>query len=244
MTSPQKPNDRQSRFEKIQDIVMEDLSRIKQAQTPFVILNSKEYEPLEVIEERYEKYERFYRPENFQRLGDIELTQKALDVRRKLGHAIEEIRSIVQKRSTNENPALPGDHSGLFVSEDDRAMGGLYFRDALAYIQLGDLNEAYTLLKSAIFYDQTSGLAKAYLGYMTFKRRAYVDNAIDEARQLLTEAASLSPEDCDVFVLRGRFFARMGDVNDLMETINQIEILEPAHPMLDRLQRKANQLKV
>jgi hypothetical protein len=78
---------------------------------------------------------------------------------------------------------------------------------------------------------------------MTFKRRAYVDNAIDEARQLLTEAASLSPDDCDVFVLRGRFFARMGDVKDLMETINQIEILEPAHPMLDRLQRKANQLR-
>lgn len=244
MTSPQNPSDRQSRFEKIHDIVMEDLSRIQQAATPFVILNSKEYEPIELIEERYEKYERFYRPENFQRLGDIELTQKALDIRRRLGHAIEEIRAIVQRRSTNENPSVSGDYAGLFVTDDDRAMGSLYFRDALAYIQLGDLNEAYTLLQSAISYDETSGLAKAYLGYMTFKRRAYIDNAIEQARKLLAEAASLSPEDCDVFVLRGRFFARMGDVQDLMHTINQIEILNPAHPMLDRLQRKANQLKV
>ena len=242
MTSSQKSNDRQSRFEKIQEIVLEDLTRIQQASTPFVILNSKEYEPIELIEERYEKYERFYRPENFQRLGDIDLTQKALGIRRKLGHAIEEIRRIVQQRSTNENPAVSSGYASLFVSDDDRAMGSLYFRDALAYIQLGDLNEAYTLLQSAISYDQTSGLAKAYLGYMTFKRRAYVDNAIEQARALLAEAASLSPEDCDVFVLRGRFFARMGDLEDLMKTISQIEQLEPAHPMLDRLQRKANQL--
>lgn len=238
--------DKQSKLSKIREIVAEDLQRIQNTTSPYVMLNSFEHDSLDVIEQRYEKYERFYRPENFQRLGDIDLTRKALDIRVKIGQAIEEIRILSHQRPTLETLAVPSS-SAIDeieeVPEDDQALGDIYFRDAMAYIQLGDLNEAYELLERSIFHDPLRGISHAYLGYMTFKRRAYISDAIDKARRLLERAARLDREDCDVFVLRGRFFARMGELDALENVIEHIESLDPTHPTLDRLQRKARQLR-
>lgn len=246
MNASQNQAEKKSRISKIREIVLEDLQRIQHTTSPYVMLNSSEQDALEVIEQRFEKYERFYRPENFQRLGDIDLTRKALDIRVRIGQAIEEVRILSHQRPTLETLSVASHaevSSASAVSDDDCAMGDIYFRDAMAFIQLGDLNEAYNLLERSIDHDDQRGISHAYLGYMTFKRRAYIADAIDVARDLLDRAAHLDRGDCDVFVLRGRFFARMGELNELERVIEHIETLDPTHPTLDRLQRKARQLR-
>lgn len=243
MNSTQGMDDKTARLERIREIVMEDYLRITQANTPFQILNVIESDAMEMIEGRFEKYERFYRAENFQRLGDIELTRKALDIRRALGRAIEQIRTMPLFRQTQQNRAITHDDS-LFPFDDNKAaLADIYFRDAMTYIQLGDLDEAYSFLKRSVDLDQRRALSLAYLGYLTFKRRAFVHNALETARNLLDRAASMDPEDCDIFVLRGRYFARLGELEPLERTIEHIEALDPTHPMLDKLQKKVHQLK-
>lgn len=242
MNSNQGKDDKSARLERIREIVMEDYQRIMQAATPFQILNVFETDSLEVVEGRFDKYERFYRAENFQRLGDIELTRKALDIRRALGRAIEQLRAVPQYRDKRDHQKITHDDSLFPFDENKAALGDIYFRDAMTFIQLGDLDEAYMFLKRSVDLDQRRALALAYLGYLTFKRRAFIANALDQARVLLDRAAAMDPEDCDIFVLRGRYFARLGELDALKQTINHIEALDPTHPMLDKLQKKVHSL--
>ena len=76
------------RIEKVRGIVSEDFARISSTDDPFVILNLDEDATLDDANQRYERYEKFYRAENFQRLGDMDLTRKALHIRRAIaaGH--------------------------------------------------------------------------------------------------------------------------------------------------------------
>ena len=243
MTSVPGKDDRAARLDRIREIVAEDYLRITQSTSAHQILNVHEADPMDVVEARFDKYERFYRAENFQRLGDIELTRRALDIRRAIARAIEQLRSRSSARQARPTHAMTHDDA-LFPADENRAaMADIYFRDAMTYIQLGDLDEAYGYLKRAVELDGRQPLTLAYLGYLTFKRRAYVHNALEVARQMLDRAAVMDPDSCDVFVLRGRYFARMGELEPLERTIEHIELLDPTHPMLDKLQKKVNQLR-
>ena len=230
------------RIQRIRQIVFEDYNRITHASNPFDVLNATASEKLEQLEERYERYERFYRAENFQRLGDIDLTRKALEIRRSLGRAVVDARNIIKAKGRAMG-AKPAHDELLFEDADDLlAMSEIYLRDGITYLQLGDINEARTLLSRSVKYNPNRGIALAYLGYVTFKRRHYDASSIDEARELLEQASTISPSDPDVFILRGRFFAKMKERTALRETILHIESINPAHPMLDRLQRRLHEL--
>ena len=230
------------RIQRIRQIVYEDYNRISQASNPFEVLNASTNEKIEQLEERYERYERFYRAENFQRLGDIDLTRKALEIRRSLGRAVVDARNIIKAKGRAKSPG-DGHDELLFEDADDLlAMSELYLRDGITYLQLGDVNEARVLLSRSVKYNPSRGIALAYLGYVTFKRRHYDANSVDEARELLEQASSISPNDPDVFILRGRFFAKMKERSALRDTILHIESINPAHPMLDRLQRRLHEL--
>lgn len=232
-----------ARLERIRNIVKEDFERVSRAQEPHDILNVSSSDSLSQIEERYQRYERFYRAENFQRLGDIDLTRKALDIRRAIGRAIGKVREQRQKRSGSRHSASESYDMGLFTPDGDRqALAAIYLRDGITYLQLGDLNGASRFLRRSVHYDQTEGLALAYLGYVVHKRRSYEPQAVEEARDLLDRAASASPDEPDVFALRGRFFAKNLEVEPLQRTIEHIEQLDPTHPMLDRLQRKLHDM--
>ena len=240
---PNRDQQKIARIEKIREIVREDFERIHQARSPYDVLNVGRELPVGQIEERYERYERFYRAENFQRLGDIDLTRKALDIRRAIARAIVEVRD-----ASRPGPPPPSDHRShdehLFTPEEDRrALAIIYFRDGLTYLQLGDLNEAHGMFKRCVEYDATSGLGHAYLGYITHKRRSYDPQSIDEARRLLERAAQLAPNEADVFVLIARFHARQSDAESLSATVDYIERIDPAHPMLDKLQRRLRRLR-
>ncbi len=241
--APQTDDDKTVRLERVREIVLDDYTRIAQATSPFQILNVPEQELLDVVESRYDRYERFYRAENFQRLGDIDLTRKALEIRKSLGRAMDQVRRLQGHQASRDQSSSSHDVRLFVLDEDKAAMADIYFRDALTYIHLGDLGEAYTLLRRSVDYLATRGIVLAYLGYVLFKKQGYEPTASDETRGLLDRAASLDSRDPDIFVLRARFFAKLGELEQLRAAISHIELIDPVHPMLDRLQRKARQLQ-
>lgn len=242
MARSDEPNDKDARLERIREVVRDDYERIRLANSPYQILNVVDGESLEQIEDRYNRYERFYRAENFQRLGDIDLTRKALDIRRAIGRAIVEVRRSGPRGGSNR-VSRTHDTSIFEDSHDRHALAEIYLNDGLTYLQLGELTEAGRFFRLSVDYDEMRAISLAYLGYVIQKQRSFDSSAVEEARDYLDRAAKLDPEDPDVFILRGRFFAKLQDVDNLAQTIVDIERIDPAHPTLDRLQRKLNRLK-
>jgi tetratricopeptide (TPR) repeat protein len=245
-------NDKAARIERIREIVQDDYARILQADSPWAVLNVSRHDDLPQVEARYERYERFYRAENFQRIGDMEMTRHALEIRRSIGRAIAELRQHFAARPTRELSALRAngvapalrESTQAVLDEDALAMGALYFRDGLTYLQIGDLNEAVTMLRRALHFNPGHGLSAAYLAYVLYKRRDYDAEAIDEALGLFDRAVALSPNEIDIYILRARFFARTRDAARLAQSIEQIERLNAAHPMLDKLLKKLRALEL
>ncbi len=245
-----------ARVERIREIVMEDFERVNSSRDPYDILNVAVGESIQQIEERYQRYERFYRAENFQRLGDIDLTRKALDIRRSLGKAIVEVRKLggrVQRNSSMNN-AYPIGVGGArstgaskpynpLLDNDYKALGQIYLRDGMTFLQIGDLAESTALLRRSLDYNSSSGVTLAYLGYVMHKHRPFDAQILAEAREYLEQAVQLAPNDPDVYILRGRFFAKQHEAHNLQQCIDAIERINPAHPMLDRLQKKLRTLK-
>ena len=241
--SPHRQDDRLARLEKIRDIVQEDFGRVLQAQNAYEVLNTTKAEDLHDIEERYHRYERFYRPENFQRLGDIDLTRKALDIRRAIGRAILDIRQDKANRPATAAPHGQSHDASLFsLNEDKTAMADIYKRDGMTYLKLGDLGAAYQFFKTSVDLNSNDGLALAYLGYTLHKSKFFEPSAREDAQELLDRAAQINPNNPDIFILRGRFFARLKDIPNLHATIEHIEHIDPTHAMIDRLQRKLHHL--
>jgi len=240
MSNAEDHEDRSARLQRIREIVNDDYDRVSQATTPHEVLNAASSETMSQIEARYERYERFYRAENFQRLGDMDLTRKALEIRRSIGRAISDVRQNL--RTTAGNPAVTHDTNLFELDEDRVAMGDIYLRDGMTYLHLGDYAEASEMLQRSVHYNPTRGISLAYLGYVLFKHRSYDPGVIEEAREYLDRASDVEPDDPDIFVLRGRFFAKLRELTPLKECILSIERINPAHPMLDKLQRKFNEL--
>jgi tetratricopeptide (TPR) repeat protein len=241
-------DEKAARIERIREIVQDDYARILQADSPWAILNVNRQDDLPQVEARYERYERFYRAENFQRIGDMEMTRHALEIRRAIGRAIAEIRQTFAARPTREMAALRGvnpssTNNPAPASDDELAMGALYFRDGLTYLQIGDLNEASQHLRRAIQFHPGHGLSSAYLAYVLYKGRDYDNEALEEAHGLFDRAIALSPNEVDIYILRARFFTKTRDALRLAQSIEQIERLNPAHPMLDKLLKKLRALE-
>lgn len=240
-----------ARVERIREIVKEDFERVHASRDPYDVLNVALGETLQQIEERYQRYERFYRAENFQRLGDIDLTRKALDIRRALGKAIIEVRKLggrqvgqgmMAQGISSPNASGASSYNPL-LEHDHQALSQIYLRDGMTYLQIGDLAESSALLRRALEYNTTNGVTHAYLGYVLHKYRPFDTKTLKEARDYLERATQLAPNDPDVYILRGRFFAKQHDVPSLQHCIDEIERINPAHPMLDRLQKKLRSLK-
>lgn len=222
--------DTSARIERIRAVVNEDFERISKSEDPFVILNIDPDIRWEEAAARYERYERFYRAENFQRLGDMDLTRKAMDIRRAVGRAIVEVQGLTVGEPVGAPPSEVDE-----VDPDERAMGDIYFRDGLTYLRLGDLDTARDAFRKSHDSDPGRGIALAYLGYTSFRRRIHDEELQQETRETMAAAIRLAPTDPDVHVLAARFHLKIGDTDAARAAIQRVERLEPAHPKLGKL---------
>lgn len=226
-------SDKSARIERIRAIVNEDYDRIMKSDDAFVILNLSSDASHDEAMARYERYERFYRAENFQRLGDGDLTRKALDIRRAVGRAIVDVQAELGSSSALSEgldmAAIPE------VEPNFAALGDIYFRDGLTYVKLGDLEEGSKCFRRACDYDPTQGLALAYLAYTTFRQRMNDPDLVDESRANLAQARRMEPQNADVHVLVARFHMKLGEAEEAQEAIAAVERLMPDHPKLNKL---------
>ncbi|MBA2663015.1 MAG: hypothetical protein H0U74_12025 [Bradymonadaceae bacterium] len=239
MTKIDDNDDRVNRIGRIHTIVQEDYERICSTDDPLVVLNLKSGAEMDQVNSRYERYERFYRAENFQRLGDMELTRKALDIRRAIGRAMVEIQTIGNTGSSNvlpvtdEVPALPP------VDADSAAFGDVYYRDGLTFMRLGDFDGAFDCFQRASDFDPSRGIIIANLAYTHFKRRSNDPSLIDDTNNSLHRAARLEPGNAEIFVLLARFAINCEKAELAREAIARIEDLQPSHPRLSKLRERA-----
>lgn len=244
MGNPDESDDRASRLGRIQTIVHEDYERIQSTADPYVVLNLAPGSDIDEVRSRYERYERFYRAENFQRLGDMDLTRKALDIRRAIGRAVVEIQSR-QQPAPQQQPqqqaaaAAPPRVEVPGVDPDAAAMGDIYFRDGLTYLRLGDFNAANDVLTRAVAYDPSRGIILANLAYTRFKLDPTSREVVDETGRLLTQSMSMEPDNPEVFVLCARFAINTQNNAMTRRAIERLETLKPDHPRLERLRRRA-----
>ncbi len=225
-------SDKAVRIERLRAIVNEDHSRVADCDDPWIVLNLDRDAEWEAAAARYERYERFYRAENFQKLGDQELTRKALDVRRAVGRAIVEIQGAMESMSVDETGALSD------LDPSARAMGDIYFRDGLTYLRLGDLDSALDCLQRAKEYDPTRGLLLAYYAYTLFRRRTTDPETVGEARTSMIQAAKMDPANPDVHVLVARFFLKIREVERAVRSIEMVRSIDPDHPKLEILDQR------
>ena len=204
---------------RIRGIVNEDYTRISGESDPYIILNVEPDASWESVNSRFESYERFYRVENFQRIGDMDLTRKALDIRRAVARAIADIRSRISKTS---NVAEGADVGRLVVDPKSAALGDICFRDGLTYLKLGDLDVAHKTFRTACDYDPSRGILLAYLSYTAFRRRMNEPDVVEESRRNLIRAIEMQPLNSDIERLVTRFFEKTGDRQTAIELINRV----------------------
>ena len=235
--------DRADRIGRIQAIVQEDYDRIQAAEDPFTVLNLVHRAGSEEVRDRYERYERFYRAENFQRLGDMDLTRKALEIRRAIGRAMVQIQSNFQTQETPAagvsslsapDPELPE------VDRDAAAMGDIYFRDGLSYLRLGDFNAAFEHFQRASDYDPSRGIILANMAYTQFKLDPTDEAVVEQTGRRLKRAAQMAPDDPEIHSLLARFGINCRDKEMAEDALNRLESIDPAHPRLARLRKRAN----
>lgn len=227
--------DKAVRIERLRAIVNEDYERISATEDPWVVLNLEPSATWDEAAARYERYERFYRAENFQRLGDMDLTRKALDVRRAVGRAIVEIQGMMENsspRSGKEPPSISD------LDPSSRALGDIYFRDGLTYLRLGDLDAALDCFQRATEYDPARGLILAYHAYTAFRRRIHDPDVIAESRRSMLQAARMEDDNPDVHVLVARFFLKIREREPAVEAIERVRQLDPDHSKLDVLEQR------
>ncbi len=241
MSETDDKSDHSDRLKRIQSIVQEDFERIQNTDNPFLALNLSADATPSTVRERYERYERFYRAENFQRLGDMDLTRKALDIRRAIGRAMVEIQSQFEDRevseeapSTEARPELPD------VDSDAAAMGDIYFRDGLTYLRLGDLTTACDYFQRASDYDPSRGIILANLAYTRFKIDPTNDKVVEETGRSLSRAASMEPDNPEIFALLARYGINTRSQQTADRALTRLEALAPNHPRLDKLKKRAN----
>lgn len=230
--------DKAARIERIRAIVNEDYERIHGTSDPFVILNLDQDTGWEAASARYERYERFYRAENFQRLGDMDLTRKALDIRRAVGRAIVEAQGLIEEYSTPSEASEVTNTGILEVDASSAALGDIYYRDGQTYLQLGDLETAAECFRTACDYDPSRGVLLAYLAYTTFRRRMNEPDIIDETRRNLMQAQRMEPGSASVAVLMARYYIKLGDDDQAAKAIARVREIDPKHPKLGKLERQ------
>lgn len=225
--------DKAIRIERLRSIVNEDHERVCATEDPFRILNIETGAPWEEAAERYERYERFYRAENFQRLGDMDLTRKALDVRRAVGRAIVEIQGLLDDSSSQSTPPSISE-----LDPDSRALADIYYRDGLTYLRLGDLDSSVECLQRACEHDPARGIVLGYLAYASYRRRPHDIDGVEDSRRSMAQALRMDAENADMHVLAARFFLKLGEVEAAVQSIARVREIAPRHPKLAALDER------
>jgi len=243
MSDSIQPSQNEKRAADIRAMVDADFHRISETDNPFRILNLAEDADLEAARERFERYERFYRADNFRRFDDPDLTGRAQQIREAMSRAMVALSGRQNSSSATRHASA---NAVGFVAPpaavDTAPLGDIYFRDGLTYLKLGDLNAAEDCLQRAVDHDPGRGILVAYLNYARYKLRNNDPEVVGACRENLRQAARLEPDNVEIFVIMARFGLNIDEPILVSEAIARIETLRSDHPKLATLRERLARL--
>ncbi len=240
MTRYDDTDERNHRLSGIKRIVQEDYERIRNTEDPYITLNLRPDASLSQVGSRFNRYERFYREENFQRLGDEELTAHVIEIRRSIERAMIEIQTLFGPESEQDNSNYYVFSGAREATADNLAFCDVYFRDGLTYLRLGDFDSAGEFFKKARRHNPDRGLLVAHIAYLDYKRDSDNPKAVEDASKAFEKAISLDTENVDIYILQARFALASSQNALAVASIARIEAIEPNHPWLSRLKPRVN----
>lgn len=243
MSDSIQPSRKNERVAEIRAMVDADFERISQTQDPYRILNLATQTDIATARARFERYERFYRIDNFHRFEDPELTRRAQEIRRAVSRAMVEINKRhnagIHARRASQNLA---DFVLPLPDQDCVPLGDIYFRDGLTYLKLGDLHAAEDCLQRAVDHDPSRGILLAYLSYARFKLRNNDPSVVLECLEDVRKAARMEPENVEIFVIMARYGINIEDIAVAQAGVSGVEVLRPEHPKLAQLRERLAEL--
>jgi tetratricopeptide (TPR) repeat protein len=232
-------------LEQVRQIVQTDYDRIQGAEDPWTVLNLSPDDDPETVTERYERYEQFYRAENFKRFGDKELTRKALEIRKWISRAVIDMQAKrsgatggVEREIGAESADLPAT-----VGPDAAALADIYFRDGITYLRLDDVDSALRCFQRSLDHDPGGGETLAYHAYALFRKSPEDDTVVEECRESLRTAAMIESNNPQVHLLIVRFGLQAREFVLAEEALERVKQISSKHPDIPKLQRKLDELQ-
>ena len=182
---------------RIYDVVLRDFRRVLDRSSPYEALRVSRNDPLDVIRRRYERFERFYRPENFQRLGDSKLYRLAVEIRQALARSMAEIEAE-QYNSGLSNSKLDsnfGNVSWLESHSTKDPLANIFFNDGLTYLRIAEFGEAEQHFKRAAKLEKGNAMYRAYILWTLFLAEDRSQEAAQRTREKLEQLISHNPNE-------------------------------------------------
>lgn len=232
-------------IEQVREIVEKDYRRIQQADDPWTILNLSPEDDPQKVTERYERYEQFYRVENFKRFNDKELTRKALEIRKMISRAVIDMQAKRSGATGGIDRDIPGDSTDFpsAVGPDAAALADIYFRDGITYLRLDDLESALRCFQRSLDHDPGAGETLAYHAYALFQKSPDDDNVLEECRESLRTAAMIESENPQIRLLLTRFGIEAGELDLAQSALDDVQRISPRHPDIPDLQQRIDALR-
>jgi len=205
---------------RIYDVVLRDYRRVSECDNPYEALRVARSDSLDVIRRRYERFERFYRPENFQRLGDSKLFQLAVEIRQALARSMAEIEAFNNASSSMLGTSMGGGTSEAFgrgaswfePAETKDPLAHIFFNDALTYLRLGDLDEGEHHFRRAVEAEPANSMYQAYVIWTTYLKAGRSREAGQSAQDTLNRLVERYPSEDTAFHFLAHIFREEGDL--------------------------------
>jgi len=226
--------------DQIRAIVEDDYDRIMDASDAWTVLGLGEGAHAEKVSAEFERYEQFYRAENFRRFDDKNLTRKALEIRKLVSRAVVELQATHQSDfdASSSSPSL------RTIDTEAQALAHIYFRDGISWMKLEDLDAALDCFQRSVDLDPSNGVALAYHAYARFRQAPDDSDLVKECRESFRTAAMIEPEDPEVHVLKARFALQTHNPEMAKKGIERVRALEPSHPAIGELRRLYDELRM
>lgn len=216
--------------QRVYEMVLKDYRRVHDAGSPYDILRVSRNEPIAIIRKRYEQFERFYRPDNFSRLGDEKLYRLAVEIRQAMARAMVEI----EAGTMGEKGGRDADSSGFgrrvgWGSETpvEDPLAQIFFNDGLTYLRISEHGEAVAHFQRSIDLMPNKASFRAYLVWGEFLREGRSREAATRAKQGLERWLEQYPEEDTIYHFLAHIHREDGDLEKAVSYYRRAAELNP-----------------
>lgn len=233
MPRPETPDIEDAQVDKIRRVVDRDYDRVTEADQPWSVLGLEPGVSATKINQRFERYEQFYRAENFKRFDDNDLTRKALEIRKMISRAVVELQAADQGEDSvgDGSPALQS------IDPDSQALADIYFRDGITWMKLDDLEAAVDCFQRSMDHDPSKGETLAYHAFASYQQAPDDEEVVAESRESFRTASMIGSDNPEVHVLQARFALETNNAEMAEQAIENLRSVEPGHSAIGELRR-------